>query len=488
MSLVRYALPSLLLLYFLWRSLRQRVFLLGIPFLMFMSFSVFFEKVKPLWVPGRLDPVDLAMAWLVITWALYFDLLLPKRRRNVRERQLFGPRLQLPEELVLVGLAAYVAVEVALTAVHYSGLGSAVTEAKPFLFFTAGYFLLRGICCHAGRADTIDFVAAIVVVNTIAAGLFVLHQGLHVHIYNVTEYQSIIFMGQQLTRSFYFMPQFLPLAIAFCVAKSKWGLLWSGVLVVTLGAVWVSYTRSLLLIAVIEIIVVLAVRLLKARQAWPALKRGLQLAGLIALLAALAFALLPTQSDYLLSRLHAATSGGGPTHDVNVQSRVSSARTAYRYLGSDGHLFGAGFVSAGQNPQVSEIDVLASDLVWVPTVYRLGLLGVVVLVALFATAGWRAASLSLTGDGDAEFLSIVLLGVIIGVFLQGFVSWTILDPERSPLALWFLALLAAETCRRRQERRLAIAESSAAESVTLRPCQARGYKDAATRVNGLRAG
>ena len=432
-----------------------------------MSFSVFFEKAKPLWVPGRVDPVDLAMVWLLITWALYFDLLLPKRRRNVRERELFGPRLQAPEELVLVGLAAYVAVEVALTALHYSGLGSAVTEAKPFLFLIAGYFLLRGVFCHAGRTDTIDFVAAIVVVNTIAAGLFVLHQGLHIHIYNVTEYESIIFMGQTLTRSFYFMPQFLPLAIAFCVAKRKWGVLWFGVLVVTLGAVWVSYTRSLLLIAVIEVVVVLGVRLFKAHQAWPALKRGMQLAGLVTLLGALAFALLPTQSDYLLSRLHAATSGGGPTHDTNVQSRVRSARTAYRYPGSDGHLFGAGFVSAGQNPQVSEIDVLASDLVWVPTVYRLGLLGVVVLVLVFATAGWRAARLSLSGDGDAEFLSVVLFGVIVGVFLQGFVSWTILDPERSPAALWFLALLAAETCRRRQSWRPAIAEFSATDITTL---------------------
>ena len=44
MSLVRYALPSLLLLYFLWRALRQRVFLLGIPFLMFMSYSIFFAR------------------------------------------------------------------------------------------------------------------------------------------------------------------------------------------------------------------------------------------------------------------------------------------------------------------------------------------------------------------------------------------------------------------------------------------------------------
>ena len=71
------------------------------------------------------------------------------------------------------------------------------------------------------------------------------------------------------------------------------------------------------------------------------------------------------------------------------------------------------------------------------------------VVLLFGTAAWRAARLSLSGDDDAEFLTLILFGTIVGVFLQGFVSWTILDPARSPLALWFLAVLTAETCRRR---------------------------------------
>jgi hypothetical protein len=448
MSLVRYALPSLLLLYFLWRALRQRVFLLGIPFLMFMSYSIFFDRMKPFWMPRHYDPVDLLMVWLVVTWLLYFDLLLPRHLRTVHEGRLFGPRLSPPEEIVIVGLAVYVSVEIAMTSLHYSGLGSAVTEAKPFLFMVGGYFLLRGIFCHAGRQETLDFIAAIVVVNTIAAGLFVLHQGLHRHIYDVTEYQTIVFMGQTLTRSFYFAPQFLPLAIAFCVAKRRWGIFWFGVLVVNLAAIWVSYTRSLLLIAVVEVVVVLGVRFLKSREAWTALKRGLQIVGIGVLFGALAFALLPTQSAYLLSRLDSTTSKGGPVQDADVQSRINSEQTVYRYIASE-RLLGAGFVSARQDPRLSEVDILASDLVWVPMLYRLGLLGIVALACLFAAAGWRAVRLSLTGHGNAEFLSIVLFGVIVGVFLQGFVSWTLLDPERTPMALWFLALLTAETCRRR---------------------------------------
>ena len=166
------------------------------------------------------------MFWLLVTWIVYFDLLLPGRRRSVRERRLFGPRLSAPEEIVLVGFAAYMLFKVATTAVQYMDLGSAISEARIPLYMFAGYFLLRGILCHAGRKETVDFLAAIVVVNTIAAGLYVLHQGLHMYIYvgrgGVSS--TFVFNGEVLTRSFYFMPQYLPLAIAFCVAKRKWNL------------------------------------------------------------------------------------------------------------------------------------------------------------------------------------------------------------------------------------------------------------------------
>ena len=96
---------------------------------------------------------------------------------------------------------------------------------------------------------------------------------------------------------------------------------------------------------------------------------------------------------------------------------------------------------------------MAPDLVWVPTVWNLGLLGVVGLAGLFVAFAWRATSMSLTSEGDAAFLSIVLLGVIVGVFLLGFVEWTIFDPWHTPLALSFFALLTAERCRQRARGR-----------------------------------
>lgn len=462
MSLIRLGLPTALLLYFIWRALRQRIFILGIPFLMYMYFSVFFEKMKPFWVPARLGPADHVMIWLLITWVIYFDLLLPRHRRSIPTRQLLGPPLRGLEEAIVAILAAYAVIEIVLTAAHFTNLGSAIGQGKPFLYLIAGYLLLRGMLCHAGRGETIDFLTALVVVNTIAAGLFVLHQGLHLPIYIAHEYQRIVFQGQHLTRSFYFMPQLLPLAIAFCVAKRKWGFFWTGVFVVTLASLWVSYTRSWLLIAMLVFATVLGVRILKGREPGIAIRRALQVVAIGVVFLVLAFALLPVQSHYLLARFHMATATHSLTGDPNLQNRIDKARTVYRWLGTQNHLLGDGFASSAQDARVPTVDVMASDLVWVPILFRLGLLGVAALAGLFAAAGWRALSMTLSADGDAEFLALVLVGLVTGVFLQGFVSWTLLDPSRTPMGIWFLALLAAEAHRRRRVEAGAQAPAAAA--------------------------
>jgi hypothetical protein len=448
-TFVRLLLPSLFLVYFVWRSLRQRVFLLGLPFLMTMYYSVFFDKLVPFWSPHQWAPADHMMFWLLITWIVYFDLLLPRRRRTAGAARLFGPRLSWPEEVVLVGLAGYVALQVGLTALHYADLWSALAQARGYLYAFAGYFLLRGVFCHARRDETVDFVTAIVVVNSIAAVLYVLHEGLHVgHIYvAVVEYQTLVFNGHILTRSFYFMPQLLPLAVAFTAAKPKWNPFWVGVLLVNLAAVWVSYTRALVIVALVEIAIVLLVRLVRAHEGAISVKRAAQIIAVLTLFTAAVITLLPNDSAYLFSRFTGSAAQGGVSTAGTLKVRWTELKTTYEWVGSD-NVQGVGFPSAAQDGRVTRVGQMAADLVWVPTVWSLGLLGVAALMCLFLAFGWRAMKLSLSGSGDEALLSIVLLGVVVGVFLQGFVQWTIFDPWHTPTALWFFALVTAEAWRR----------------------------------------
>ena len=451
MHLLRLALPAALLLYFVWRARRQRIFLLGIPFLMYASQSLFFDKLKPFWIPGRLSTTDHVLMWLVIVWILYFDLLLPTRWRTVKRPRVFGPALSAPEEVVLLGIAAWVVIELGFTVLRFSDLGSALGEAKGFIYLFVGYFLLRGMLCQASRDDTLDFIKVLILANTAAAGLFFLHQGLHLHLYDATEYKVLTFMGQTLTRSFTFMPQFSLLALAYCYARRDWGLLWVGVLIVTLAALWVSYTRSLLAIAAVELLAILLVRLSKSHQAGMAIKRGLSIVAILVVLGGVAFVALPAQSGYFLSRIHMATGSGSVTGDPNLQNRIDKLRTVWGWIGPEGHFTGQGFATASQDPPGANIPWMASDLVWVPWLYRLGLVGVALLVALYALAGWRMLDLAVTGADDAEFLALVLFGALVGSFLESAVSWTLLNPDRYAMGLWAFALVAAEACRRRAE-------------------------------------
>ena len=449
LSLVRLAIPALLLLFFFWRSFRERIFLLGIPFLMYMAQSVFFDRVKIFWIPARLQPADHLMLWLVLVWVVYFDLLLPGRRS--RETRLFGPRLLTPEEVLLAGFAAYCALEVGLTMLRFGDVATTLGQAKGFIYLFAGYFLLRGMLAHAGRTQTVHFLVALVGVNTLAALLFIAHQGLHLPIYDATEYQTITFMGQQLTRSFYFMPALLALATALSIAQRRWTVWWVAVFVVTLAALWISYTRSLLVIAVVEVVVILGARVLKSREAGLAVRRFLAIAAIVAVFVVAALVALPVQSGYLLSRIGMATASGDVTQDANLQNRERKIDRIYAWITPESPLFGQGFAAPDQVSTAGDVEWMSADLVWVPVLYRLGVLGIAIVAALFFVYWWRALSLSISGRGDAEMLALVFLGSLVGLFLEGFVSWTILNPERYPLGLWLFAFAAAEACRRRQE-------------------------------------
>ena len=90
MDVVRVLLPLALAAYFLWRARTNRLFLLGIPFLQMMRYSVFFENARPFWTPGRLGPLGAMMLWLLITWLLCTGVLFPGKGAR-RSGAVFGP-------------------------------------------------------------------------------------------------------------------------------------------------------------------------------------------------------------------------------------------------------------------------------------------------------------------------------------------------------------------------------------------------------------
>jgi len=220
MKVLQLLLPTALLVFFLYKAVRvSRVFLLGIPFLMYMGSSIFFEQLRVFWIPARLEPTDLIFIWLVIVWLIASDVLVPRRTssaaRGPRRRNPFGPAPLWPEEGIVLVIAAFVIFVMSGSALQHGSFATALGEAKGVIEMLVGYLLIRGIVSGVRREHLISFLGALVLANTVAAALFIVHQGFGFTVYtDVTEYQVLYFMGERITRSFTFMPQFLALSLA----------------------------------------------------------------------------------------------------------------------------------------------------------------------------------------------------------------------------------------------------------------------------------
>ena len=442
MSLFGAALAVLLLCYFVWKALSMRIFLLGLPFLMYMGESVFFDKVKIFWIPQRLGASTMIMVWLVVVWVISMDLVLPGAESR-RPRRLFGPPLRLPEELILATLAAVILLQIVVSVIRFGDALAVLGQASGWLYLLVGYLLVRGMVAMAPTADVVKFLSALVVVNAGAAVLYIANQALHVPLYSGSLSGVTVFRGQLILRGFTFYPQLLLLTLAVLFAKPRWAWFDPLILLVNILAIWLSYTRSWLFVALVVLGVVLSVRLAKAQQTRLALRRLGGISLLLVVVAAGLLVFLPAQSDYFVNRLSATQTTGGLASESSFAARRSFIVATYRLAVDTDPFLGVGFASPGEDAQLAAVQRWSADTLWVPVVYRLGLVGAAVFVAVFLAYLSRAALTALRFTGDCEYLGLVWLGVIAGTMMGTFVSWSVVNPNRFPLGLWPFAFLAA---------------------------------------------
>jgi hypothetical protein len=442
LSVLGAALGLALLAFFLWKSLSKRIYLLGLPFLMFMGESIFFDRVKIFWMPQRLGASTMIMVWLIIVWVLSMDFVLPRSERRVARRP-FGPPPRLPEELLLAVLGALIVAEVVVSAVRYGDLPAVIGQASGWIYLLVGYLLVRGMVAMAEPGDVIEFLDALVVVNAGAAVLYVAFQALHLPIYEGSVSRLVVFQGQTIVRGFAFYPQLQLLTLAVLFAKPRWNWAAPLILIVNIVAIWLSYTRSWLLVALLVFAAVLLVRLLKARQMHLAVRRLGAVVLLGVVVGAGVMLVLPTQSGYFISRLNATQAPGGLSTEGSFSTRRTFIAATYRHVSDTDGLLGVGFADSSQDARLSAVARWSADTLWVPVVYRLGLVGVGLFIAVFVAYLARALLTALRSSGDVEYLALVWLGVIAGTMMETFVSWSVANPNRFPLGLWAFAFLAA---------------------------------------------
>jgi O-antigen ligase len=457
---VQLAVPWALLVAFLACAVKWRIFFLGIPFLMFMGESVFFETMRVFRTPGRLDMYVLLLLWLLVAWALGTGRLLPNRASPGQPSFAAARRRSfLPEELAIVALGALVVGHIVVDSLATADFAGAVGRGLGMLFMIVGYFLIRDIVGHATRREAVMFLGALVLANAAAAVLFILHQGLHVTIYTGGEHSTITFGGEVITRTHYFAPRLVVLAIAFVLARRRWTLQWTLVLLITLASVLVTYTRSLLLIVIAILLITLFAREMKQPTATRLLKRvlGVVCVGIVLLWSFATF--LPTESHYLESRLAGLATNPTGSQDSSLRYRSGFLSLTVAIVKRTDPVFGVGFPQPASIPSAAQVETWGADMAWITVVYRLGFAGVFVFGSLFIGFGVRALLLFMRGTGDREYLGLIFLVALVASALWSGISRAFMEPNLLPMGLWLFAFIAAEA--RRPE------ESAAADRLSI---------------------
>jgi hypothetical protein len=435
-------LPATLGIYCIWRAVKRPIFLLGIPFLQVMGESVFFGNIKPFWVPGSFGGNYPILLWVALAWA--WSVYGSKGKWSNAGWQIRRSGRLLPEESLLMALAVLVFAKLLWSDGGHAGTQMLLEQFAPWGLLLVGYWLVRGVVCRASSEDTAALLLFVAMATGIGSALFILHQGLRVPIYQGTEYRVFTYEGQELSRTFWFMPPFLLFALGFALARRSWSVGTIALTVLTIVAVVVSYTRSLVLAAAAAAVTALGLRLLKERRPGLLARRVSVLGAVLAVTVVVLSLALPGPTSYFLSRVATLTNASVVTEDPTALSRQSDLLAVGEVVSDRYALVGAPF---GAVDDMTQEATEYPDSTWVGVLYWTGYLGAAVLAALFVLFTLRAIRLFLGSRDTTEMLGAAYAASMVAVFVTTFSDWTFLHESRYAMGLWLFAFIAGEATK-----------------------------------------
>lgn len=442
--LIGKVLPYMLILYFLFRALKQRIYLLGIPFLFFFQYCVFFDTVSIFNKPGSLPKDVLFLIWLTIFWLIFSSrLLIEPGRRRINFYHYKGINLI---DTLIICLIIMSLIGLILVFQEYT----VVTDVlKQFFSLTAlffGFFLVKNIVCYTSLQSLKDFLFSIVLVNTLASVLYILDQGLHITLYKVAEeaYQQEIFRGEVITRVFWFMPVLWFFSIAYLIVFREGKLLLSlGMLVINLLAIFVSYTRSFLGIALLLILLYGILNSLKKGSISVLLKNisVITVVGVILFFGLSRF--LPNKLNYFEDRVVNLKEDPSDENSNTLLIRFNRTNEIFHRMGDEKRFTGTGPVTEIQYHGAEDINDTTADMVWTGVVFRWGYIGLGLFILLYLISAFKAFNMFLKNNGILSQFGLLLFLVILSQMMESFTSWTFLNPGHFALGLWYFAVLSA---------------------------------------------
>jgi hypothetical protein len=437
-SLFRDIFPYLLVLYFVIKGIKEPFFFLGIPFLMFMSESIFFEGVKIFKIPGSLS-YGLMFFWLIL---LRFVAVFLARSDEKKDYSYMGRFNAM--DFCIIGLLLISVIGAGTTLINYADVTDVIKEFIVLISLFVSYFIIKNWTSRTNPEVLVNFLFSIVVINTLTACLYILHQGLHFGIYPDAEYSVDIVQGVAITRTFYFMPQFLPLSVAFLlIFRHKKPFVFHILLIINVLAIFISYTRSFLINAMLIFILYFIITGLKEGRIGLVLKNILVF-GFIGILGLFVLSkFLPANTQFFLNRFSELKQSSATSDPNNIQFRFQMTGLIVASMDEDKKIFGMGPVTENQVSWVRDMRATTADMVWTGVIFRWGIVGLILFILLYIFSGYSALNFYLNSEGVLSDLGLLFLLYIFSQIIESFVSWTFMSGHGFATGLWYLGMLSA---------------------------------------------
>jgi hypothetical protein len=438
-GLLRLLLPYLLTLLFFYQGTRKPLFFLGIPFLMFMDTSVFFDSAKLFHVPGSLD-YALQFIWLISLW------ILSKMIPSAEQPRLFNKASKFNlVDYCVSGLIIIVFVGFINTFFKYFSTREITQEFISEISLFAGYFIMRNWFAKNTEETLVSFLLAIVIVNSIASLLFIIHQGLHLEIY-ISEKDPLaeLINGQDITRNFWFAPAFASFSVVFLlIFWKKKPVYFIPLLIINLLGVFITYTRSLLATAILIFLLYFILTALKKGRLVSAVKNifVFSVAGLLGVF--ILSKLLPNNTKYFKDRFEELSKKTTPDEQNNLEYRMSHTGSVISQIDESHVALGMGPVTEKQMPLVEDMKAATADMVWTGVIYRWGYAGLILFAIIYMYSLFASFKLFWNDQGILSDLALLLFIFIITQIIESFFSWTFLSGHGVTIGLWYFALLNA---------------------------------------------
>jgi hypothetical protein len=439
MSILRLSLPYLFLLYFAFKSLKNPLFLLGIPFLFVMGNSIFLDTAKIFHTPGKYGSSLLQFIWMMVLWIISKMILQKKYELNFNKSNLASLI-----DYCIIALAIITVIDYLRIIPIYPIDTDIGKEFFIDISLFIGYFLIKNWVINSNEKEIEEFLFSIVTINAIASVLFILHQGLHYQIYLVEDEQmTAVEHGQLITRTFIFFPQFLTFSIIFSLNMMKKKTVISLIfIVINLLVIFFSYTRSLVPNLLSIIFLYFTFSGIKRRSFKTILKNIFIYSALLIFGAIILFKVFPVNAAYFNDRFSELSEKKSSfDEDDNLRYRFKHTNEVISKIDGNNQFFGMGPVTSNQLSVVDDMVAATYDMVWAQVIFRWGFIGLLLFVVLYCLSGILSFRLYMNSEGIISDLSLVFLIFIISQIIESIFSFTFLSDRGISTGLWYFAML-----------------------------------------------